>query len=133
MNISADISLEFGIRIGVTVILILALVRAAWFRIGSWNYQRRKAHTNGLRLLVTEDRLARILLKSVITGCLVALIWARLAIADIDQRATLSDGLITIITVSLLGLLWVDWYWGLRMDEHEEKHGSHTLERGESI
>ncbi len=118
-----DIDVSLAVRIAFTVALGVLLVRAASLRISSYRWQRH-ARTNGLRLLVTKDRLARLAPKTVIFVCLVGLIVARLTL-PIHARTMLGDGLVTVITCALAALLWIDSYYSAKLTAYDRHHGHH--------
>ncbi len=112
MTVDADqFSTEFIVRLIVTAILDLALLRATWLR---WRAQRREETrqcASHARLLVSRDRLGRAGFKWVIVLCLHILIWARLWIDDLTQRASVGDQAITVIGLAVLGMLALDEFY----------------------
>lgn len=121
------IPFEFAFRVLLTVVLLVQLFRATRMRLASWQWQRTVAHSNGLRLLVTEDRLARIAIKWLMSCCLILLIGGRLFLDEV-QRIPMGDGLISVITCALVILLWVDDFYANKMIDYEAARKQHAAE-----
>lgn len=109
-----DLTPSFLLRVSLTVILFVLLSRAAFFRIRGWQLQKR-SRINGLRKIVTEERLARLAIKFVLVGALIALIYLRLFVDDIERRMLLGDALVTAIALCVMLLLGSDDWYSRRM------------------